>query len=83
MFAGINTTVLIAAVAGGFMLLLVIILATLCSIRRMQKRNEPQTSSLGRPESQRDTSEMTAVSRWCFFNSSSTIAIVPLSLDAN
>lgn len=44
------------------MLLLVIILATLCSIRRMQRRNDQQTNSLGRQESQRDNSEMTAVS---------------------
>ncbi|XP_020894216.1 fibroblast growth factor receptor 4 isoform X2 [Exaiptasia diaphana] len=57
---GIDMTVLIAAVAGGFMLLLVIILATLCSIRRMQRRNEQPTSAFGRQESQRDNSEMTS-----------------------
>ncbi|XP_031565841.1 fibroblast growth factor receptor 4-like isoform X2 [Actinia tenebrosa] len=57
---GIDTTVLIAAVAGGFLFLLFVILATLCSIRRMQKGHETATSTLGRPESQQESTEMTA-----------------------
>ncbi|XP_032222346.1 fibroblast growth factor receptor 4 isoform X3 [Nematostella vectensis] len=59
MLGGVSTTVLIiGGAAGGFLFLLFVILGVLCSIRRMQKRNDNRTPN--GPTTPIDVTEMSA-----------------------